>query len=59
LRIDSENPIAGDSAFTVVIAKRLQFIGNSRLVLNSDYSATDVPVPTGIAGDKAKVYLTQ
>ena len=59
LRIDSENPVAGDSAFTVVIAKRMQFIGNSRLILNSDYSATDVPVPSGIAGDKAKVYLTQ
>ena len=59
LKIDTDSPVAGDSAFTVVIAKRMQFKGNSKLVLNSDYSATDVPVPAGIRGQNAKVYLTQ
>lgn len=59
LTIDTKNPVADESAFTVVIAKRMQFKGNSTLILNSDYAATDVPVPAGVRGQNAKVYLTQ
>lgn len=59
LKVDTDNKVADDSAFTVVIAKRMEFMGNSKLVLNSDYSATDVPVPDGIANQNAKVYLAK
>ena len=59
LKIDTKSPVADESAFTVVIAKRMQFKSNSKLVLNSDYSATDVPVPAGVRGQNAKAYLTQ
>ena len=59
LKVETDNKVADESAFTVVIAKRMEFKGNSKLVLNSDYSATDVPVPDGIAGQNAKVYLAK
>lgn len=59
LFIKSNTPVADQSAFTVVIAKRMQFYGNSKLVLNSDYGATDVPVPEGVLGQNAKIYLTK
>ncbi len=59
LFVKSENPVADESAFTVVVAKRMQFYGDSKLILNSDYSATDVPVPEGIVGEGAKVFLTK
>ncbi len=60
LIIDSQNPVAAQSAFTVVVTQRMQFIGDSSLVLNSDYSATDVPAPAGVKGsNNAKVYLTK
>lgn len=51
VEIDTTNDIGKESAFTIIIAR--QFFGQSapRLYLNTDYDATDVPVPSGIIGD--------
>jgi hypothetical protein len=59
LSVKSTNPVADRSAFTVIITKKMVFEGNTQLVLNTDYSATDVPVPKGVRGQNAKVYLAK
>ena len=49
---DSNSAIAADSAFTVLIARRIELDSNARLVLNSNYAASAVPVvlPAGGGG---------
>jgi Flp pilus assembly protein TadG len=58
LLIDSERAIAGDSAYTVIVARRIAMTNGPKLILNTDYSATDVPVPEGV-GPNAKIHLSQ
>ncbi len=50
LVIDAKKPVADQSAYTAIVAQGLELNMGPNLVLNSDYSATDVPVPDGIAG---------
>lgn len=40
--------VADQSAWTVIIAKGLLLTGSPDLVINSSYSSTSVPVPTGV-----------
>lgn len=42
------NDVARDSAWTVIVAKSLQLKGAPSLIINANYSASDVPVPTGV-----------
>src|ERR1035437_429768 len=46
--IDATQPIADKSAYTVLVVNQLHLYSGPNLVLNSDYSATDVPVPPGV-----------
>ena len=48
LYIDAKKPIADKSAYTVVVARTVELYDGPELVLNSDYQATDVPVPKGV-----------
>ena len=48
LFVDAYQPIADKSAYTVVITRRISLFSGPHLVLNTNYSATDVPVPDGI-----------
>ncbi len=50
LKIDSEGPIADKAAYTAIIARRIELKEGPTLYLNSDYEATDVPVPEGLKG---------
>ena len=56
LRIDSNGSVAQESAFTAIIARTIDIDEGPDLVLNADYTATDVPVPEGLSG-AAKVVL--
>lgn len=47
-QVDAERPVAGESAYTVIVANRVEISDKARLTLNIDYAATDVPVPEGI-----------
>ncbi len=49
LTIDAENPVADRSAYTAIVTQRLDLKKSPNLVLNANYSATNVPVPEGIA----------
>ncbi|NMD06821.1 MAG: hypothetical protein GYA66_02455 [Phyllobacteriaceae bacterium] len=58
LRVDPKSKIAEGSAYTAIITQTLRLSDGPELVLNSDYGATDVPVPTGIRS-AAQVVLSQ
>jgi Flp pilus assembly protein TadG len=57
LIIDAHKPIAQQSAYTIIVARRIELYSGPNLVLNSDYGITDVPVPKGVGPGGA--YLTQ
>jgi Flp pilus assembly protein TadG len=53
LEINSTNPIADQSDYTVIIAKRFEMKDGPELVLNTDYENSPIPVPEGV-GNKSK-----
>lgn len=57
LRIDSKGPVADQAAYTAIIARAIELDEGPTLYLNSDYEATDVPVPEGLVNDR--VYLSE
>ena len=58
LIIDATKPIADKSAYTVLVVRQLDLHAGPNLYLNSDYSASDVPVPKGVGPYGSKVMLT-
>jgi hypothetical protein len=59
LYIDAKKPIADRSAYTVVVARTVEIYDGPDLVLNSDYSATSVPVPKGVGPIGSTVRLVR
>ncbi len=49
--------VAEESAYTAIIAKKITLRKNTRLVLNTDYTRTSVPVPAGIANAGGALHL--
>jgi putative Flp pilus-assembly TadE/G-like protein len=58
LIIDATKPIADKSAYTVLVVQRIDLHAGPNLILNSDYSASEVPVPKGVGPYSNKVLLT-
>jgi hypothetical protein len=58
LIIDSTKPISDKSAYTVLVVQQLDLYDGPNLFLNSDYGATEVPVPEGLGPYGSKVFLT-
>lgn len=58
LIVDSKKSVADRSAYTVILARRIELFDGPNLVLNTDYSGTDVPVPKGVGPVGAKIGLT-
>lgn len=56
LYVDSNKSIAQSSAFTIIVANRMELFGGPNLVLNSDYDSVNVPVPGGL--NPGYAYLT-
>ena len=50
LLIDAKQPVADQSAYTAIVAQSIELNSGPNLILNSNYEASDVPVPVGIAG---------
>ncbi len=48
LKIDSNKPVADQSAYTAIVARSVKLQAGPNLVLNSNYDGTDVPVPSGL-----------
>jgi Flp pilus assembly protein TadG len=49
LLVDPNDTVAEASAYTAIIAYELRLREGPELILNTDYGATDVPVPEGIS----------
>ena len=56
LEVNSLADVAGDSAYTALVVNGLTVRQGPNIILNSDYDATNVPVPPGLIG--GKVVLT-
>lgn len=52
-------PIGDSSAYTAIVSKRLNMLGAPKVVLNTDYSATDIPTPAGVGPTGGNVYLCE
>ena len=59
LIIDGKQKVAQQSPWTVIVAQAVQVQGTSNLVINSDYAATTVPVPSGVGPSQASARLVQ
>ena len=59
LYIDADAPIADKSAYTAIIASRVELFAGPHLVLNTDYTATEVPVPDGVGAINGDVYISK
>jgi hypothetical protein len=57
LVIDANKPIAHMSAYTIIVARRMELYSGPNLVLNANYGLTDVPVPPGVGPGGS--YLTR
>ncbi len=55
LEVETNKPVGKQSAFTIIVAQRMELYGGSELVLNSDYASTSVPVPGGL--NAGRTYL--
>jgi Flp pilus assembly protein TadG len=58
LEIDVVGLVAAQSAYTVIVANKLD-VNGADLVINSDYGATDVPVPSGVGPLAGEVALSR
>jgi Flp pilus assembly protein TadG len=58
LHIAANAPVADKSAYTVVVARRFTLSEGPTMVLNTNYGATDIPVPAGV-GPSGQSMLTQ
>ena len=59
LFVGSTSPVAANSAYTIVVADTVELSAGPTLVLNSNYSASDVPVPHGVGPQGGSPQLTQ
>ena len=57
LVVDATNDVAQQSAFTVIVARQILLTANPKLVVNSDYGITDVPVPKGLGPTDGPIRL--
>ena len=59
LYIDAYEPIADRSAYTAIVVRQVELYAGPHLVLNSDYDATDIPVPDGISDVGKQIVLAE
>ena len=59
LIIDANAPVGDQSAYTAIVARKLVLDAGPNLVLNSNYSATDIPIPGALSGVGGRIVLTQ
>ncbi|WP_306252720.1 TadE/TadG family type IV pilus assembly protein [Parvularcula sp. IMCC14364] len=57
LTVNTQRTVGADSAFTVILAKEIHLTGKPKLYLNTDYSATSVPVPEGVGPVGGSAFL--
>lgn len=58
LIIDANKPVADKSDYTVLVVDQLDLYSGPNLILNSDYGASEIPVPAGVGNYGGTVALT-
>ncbi len=58
LHVAAQNPVADKSAYTIVVANQFSLSEGPTMVLNSDYGATNIPVPAGVGPNSNRTALT-
>ena len=48
LVVDGETPVADESEYTVIVARSFELYNGPNLVIQTDYEASEVPVPDGV-----------
>jgi hypothetical protein len=56
-QVATDAAVADDSAYTAIIARKVMLNQSPRLVLQTNYSSTSVPVPEGIRGGSGAVII--
>ena len=57
--VSTNNKVAQDSAYTAIIANRIELSKAPNIYLNTDYADTDVPVPSGVGPVGGNIVLTR
>ncbi len=57
LFVGANNPVSDQSAYTIIVARRFSLSEGPTMVLNTNYGATDIPVPNGV-GPNMSTQLT-
>lgn len=59
LDVSALRPVADKSAYTIIVADRFTLGAGPTMVLNTDYAASDVPVPDGVGLNGIKTFLAK
>lgn len=59
LGVAATSPVADKSAYTIIVANAILLYGGPELILNTNYSATNVPVPQGVGAKNGVISLSQ
>lgn len=59
LNISANKPVAAESAYTIVVARRFTLSAGPTMVLNAKYSSTNIPVPDGVGPGATAAHLAQ
>lgn len=58
LHVAAQSPVADKSAYTIVVANQFSLSEGPTMVLNTDYSGTNIPVPAGVGPNSNRTALT-
>jgi Flp pilus assembly protein TadG len=59
LNIAANKPVAAESAYTIVVARRFTLSAGPTMVLNAKYSSTNIPVPEGVGPGSTAAHLAR
>lgn len=59
LNIAANKPVAAESAYTIVVARRFTLSAGPTMVLNAKYSSTNIPVPAGVGPGSTAAHLAR
>jgi Flp pilus assembly protein TadG len=57
LFVAANKPVSDQSAYTIIVARRFTLSEGPTMVLNSNYGATDIPVPNGVGPTGGATHL--
>lgn len=57
--VGANSPVADRSAYTIVVVRKFALSEGPTMVLNTNYGATDIPVPNGVGPTGGTTQLTQ